>query len=367
MGGAAGRRAGRIGSALALALIAATALPSRGAAQGLPSSLAAFLRQPIGLSQDDLGAVSAGTPIVKALETADQREVAVFGIVRIEVPRAFYLRRVTAFPSSLRAPSRLAFALFADPATAADVANVTLPHDDVQDLARCRPGACKVKLPAEAIDQLRSTVDFRSPSADSAVNAYFRDRMIAFVTGYRSRGDSALLVYGDQPSSSAAAQVFQALLSRSPYMYQYAPSLERYLQHYPLDRPADAADVLFWSVDDLPSLKPTITITQEIVYAPPELRGTTLIAAKLLYAAHYLDAALDLTAVVDQPEPQAGPPAGIYLVLLRRLHFDDLPSGGLMNLRGRVTGELRKRTLAFLADAKARSEQVYARQTADDH
>ena len=145
-GRAAGRRAERIGGALAMALIAAAALPSQGAAQGLPASLAAFLRQPIGLSQDDLGAVSGGTPIVKALETADQREVAVFGIVRIQVPRAFYVRRVTAFPSSLRDPSRLTFALFADPATAADVANVTLPHDDVQDLARCHPGACKVKL-----------------------------------------------------------------------------------------------------------------------------------------------------------------------------------------------------------------------------
>lgn len=64
--------------------------------------------------------------------------------------------------------------------------------------------------------------------------------------------------------------------------------------------------------------------------------GCTLIAAKLLYADHYLDGALDLTAVVDQAGDQAAGPAGLYLVLLRRLHFDDLPSGGLMNVRGRV-------------------------------
>ena len=363
MGRAAGRRAAGALGAIAWFLIAATAVPSRGEAQGLPSSLAAFLREPIGLPANELETVSGGAPVVKALETADQREIAVFGIVRIDVPRAFYVRLVTAFPSSLRAPSRHAFALFADPATAADVANVTLPHDDVQDLARCRAGACKVKLSAEAIAHLRTTVDFGSRSADSAVNAHFRDRMVAFVTGYRSRGDSALLVYGDQSSSTAAAQVFQEMLSRSPYMYRYAPSLERYLERYPRDRPANVAEALFWSEDDLSGLKPTITITHEVVYAPPELPGITLIAEKLLYAAHYLDGALTLSAVVDQPEGPPGSPAGIYLVLLRRLHFDDLPSGGPINLRARVIRELGNRTMTFLRDARARSEQAYARGT----
>ncbi len=93
------------------------------------------------------------------------------------------------------------------------------------------------------------------------------------------------------------------------------------------------------------------------MYAPPELPGSTLIASKLLYADHYLDGALGLTAVVDQAGDQANP--GIYLVVLRRLHFDDLPSGGLIDVRGKVIGKLRERTASVLSDAKTRSEEAY--------
>jgi hypothetical protein len=341
---------------LAGTAIAATALPPRCGAQGMPPALATFLQQTIALNAGEMSAATSGKPVVKVLATSDQREIAVFGIVRIDVPRSFYVRRAADFATSLRNPSRPRFALFSEPAAASDVAALAVPHDDVQDLAQCRAGSCKLKLSAEAIAYLRANVDLASPAADSVVSAYFRGRMIEYVTNYRARGNSALIVYSDIESS--AAGVFQAMLSRSPYMYQYAPSLERYLKNYPGDRPTDVSEALFWSEDDLPGLKPTVTITHQVVYAPPELPGATLIASKLLYADHYFDGALDLTAVVDQAGDQAV--AGIYVVLLRRLHFDDLPSGGLINVRGKVIGKLREGTAAVLRDAKARSEEVYA-------
>jgi len=343
----------KLSAALAWTVIAATVLPSRGVAQGMPPSLAQFLQHTIALTPGELSGATNGQPVVKVLDPADRREIAVFGVVRIDVPRQFYVRRATDFPTAHRDPSRLRFALFSEPAAASDVVGLTLPHNDVQDLAQCRTGSCHVKLSAQAIADLRAHIDVASPTADSSVSAYFRARILEYVAGYRARGDSALAIYDDQESRTAAAQVFAAMLSRSPYMYQYAPSLERYLEHYPSDRPAGISEALFWADDDLPGLRQTITITHVVVYAPPELPDATLIAAKLLYADHYLDGALDLTAVVDQA-------AGIYLVLLRRLHFDNLPSGGVMNVRGRVTGKLRERTAAFLRDAKTQSERAYA-------
>jgi len=344
--------------ALALLAVAATNLPSRGVAQGMPPSLAQFLQQTIALTADELSRATSGQPVVKVLDPSDRREIAAFGIVRIDVPRSFYVRRAVDFPTSLRDPSRLQFALFSEPAAPSDVARLTLPHKDVQDLAQCRPGSCHMKLSTQAIADLRAHVDLAAPAADSAVSAYFRARVLEYVAGYRARGDSALAIYDDQESRTAAAQVFAAMLARSPYLYQYAPSLEGYLKHYPSDRPAGISETLFWADDDLPGLRQTITITHVVVYTPPELPGSTLIAAKLLYADHYLDGALELTAVVDQAGDQAA--KGIYLVLLRRLHFDDLPSGGPINVRGKVIGKLRERTTAFLGDAKTRSEQAYA-------
>ena len=343
--------------------MSATTLPSRGAAQSMPPSLAVFLQQTIALSSDEMTASTSGKPVVKVLASADAREVATFGVVHISVPRSFYVQRAADFPVALRNPTRVRLGLFSDPAVPSDVAALSLPHDDIEDLAHCHPGACKVKLSSATMAQLRSDANAVSPSADSGINALFRERIIQYIADYRARGNQALVEYADN-WASAAGQVFAAMLARSPYMYQYAPSLERYLVDYPKERPADLAEVLFWAEDDLPNLKSTLTMTHEIVYAPPELPGCTLIASKLLYADHYLDGALTLTAVVDAPGDQGAP--GIYLVLLRRLHFDNLPSGGVMNVRGKATGKLREQTAAVLRDAKTRSEET-SRVTAPLH
>jgi hypothetical protein len=49
------------------------------------------------------------------------------------------------------------------------------------------------------------------------------------------------------------------------------------------------------------------------------------------------------------------------VVVLSRLHFDNLPSGGLINIRHKVTDKLKERTGTLLRVAKASSEQAYAR------
>ena len=345
--------------ALAAGTLWCTVLPPRCSAQGMPSALTQFLKQAIALRDDEIAAAASGTPVVKVLEPVDRREVAVFGIVRVDVPRAFYVKRATDFPAALRSPTRIRFGVFSDPATLSDVAALSLPHDDVEDLAHCAPGACKVKLSSEALAHLRASIVPGSALPDSIVNAYVRQRVVDYVTAYRARGDSALVVYVDQKSRTAAAQVFAGIVSRSPYMYQYAPSLEAYLRSYPSNRPEGLRETVFWSEDDLPSAKRTIAITHIVVYSPPELGGATLIAAKLLYADHYLDGALDLTAVVDQTASGAGPSPGIFLVAFRRLHFDELPSGGVVNVRAKVTGKLGGWTTTWLRDAKSRSEQAY--------
>ena len=358
------RRGGRPLERRLLALLGigwmAALLPSTALAQAMPASLTQFLQGTVGLKPDETSGVSQGMPVVKLLETSDRREVALIGVESIEVPRAFYVQQTTDFPSSLREPSRIGFGLFSDPAVAADVATFSLPHDDVQALAQCRPGNCKLKLPARAIVDLGATLDVTSPSADSVASAYFARYLVEYVTAYRARGNSALVVYDDASDAGAAAQVWDGILSRSPYVYRYAPTLDRFFRNYPDDRPPGAREALFWAQDVLPGLQPLLTITHEIVYAPPELPGATLIASKQLYCDHYLDGALDLMAVVDQAGAPAPDSAGIYIVLLRRLHFDDLPSGGLVNVRGKVIGKMRDRTMAFLRDTKKASEQAFA-------
>ncbi len=326
-------------------------------AQQTPAVLVQFLRQSIGFDSTQLAAVERGEVVVKVLDTQNKRDVAVFGIITSAVPRESYLGRLQDFPNSLRAPTRTRFGIFSDPATPADIQLLTIAPDDVADLKRCRPGDCKIKLPATEMQRIRQEVDWSAPDREPQVNAYARQRLLQYVGDYRARGDSALVVYDDR-GHVRASDAFAALLAESPYVYQYAPSLHRYLATYPHGTLDGLRELLFWSEDALPRLKPILSITHLVVYAPPELSGATLVAAKQIYADHYFEAAFDLQTVVDRPASAAGP--GIYLVWLRRFRFDDLPSG-VFNIRGKVIGKLRDQMRADLEREKAASEQALGR------
>ena len=341
----------------AIRLLAALPLiPSRATGQQIPPSLAQFLQDNIELTPSEMQTATTGTPVVKVLETPDKLEITVFGIVRIDAPRAFYVARATDYRESLRRPGRLNFGLFSDPPVAADVANLSLRHSDVEELERCRPGSCKLKLSADAMARLRAQLDSAPAAADSVVNAVVRERVLQYVTAYRARGNQALVVYADQRAVTSAEDVFHRMLARSPYLYEYTPALERYLKNYPEDRPPGISETLFWSQDDIPGLSPTITINHALVYSPPELAGSTLIVSKLLYADHYLDGALELSAVVDQPDQQ---PSGIYRVSVRRFHFDNLSNAGPINVRAKATAKFRDDTRTMLTETKVRTERAY--------
>ena len=344
---------------MAVGAIATGILVSSGQAQGMPESLGRFLQQSIGLTPPEIHAAGQGRPFVKVLESPD-REVAVFGIVGIAVPRKSYVDQIADSPSWYPDHSATRFGRFSDPATASDVQEVSISRHDLKDLKDCRPGACVMKLSDSTIAYIEANLESGSPKADSVANGYFRRRMIEYVSAYRARGNAALLVYVDRKSASAAAQVFGEIVSRSPYMYRYAPSLQKYLENYPGDRPAGAREALFWSEEDLSGARPILSITQRVVYTPPELPTSTLIASKQLYASHYLDGGLVLADVVDAADGSGAAPA-IYLIVLSRLHFDNLPSGGFINIRHRVSGKLKDRIAASLGVAKASSEQAYAR------
>jgi len=78
-------------------------------------------------------------------------------------------------------------------------------------------------------------------------------------------------------------------------------------------------------------------------------------ASKQIYANHYFEAVFDLTGIVDRT--RAGGKPGIYLVVLRRFRFDDLPKG-IFNIRGKVVGKLRDQLRADLEHQKGASEKA---------
>ena len=342
----------RVGIALLGCVAAAAPLPGQ-----TPATLVRFLRQSIGLDSAQLAALERGTPVVKVLDTKNPRDVAVFGIITADVSRQTYVARLQDFPTSLRAPKRAGFGIFSDPATAADVQALVVDQDDVSEVQDCHPNDCKIKLPATEMKRLREEIDWSAADPQAQVGAYARRRLVEYVTDYRTRGDTAMVVY-DNRGNVRASSAFAALLGESPYVYEYVPSFHEYLATYPRRKLDGLSEVLFWSEDRLPRLKPILSVTHLVVYAPPELAGVTLVAGKQIYADHYFEAGLDLTTIIDRATDGATP--GIYLMLLRRTRFDDLPTG-LFNIRGKVIGKLRDQMRADLDREKATAEQARQR------
>jgi hypothetical protein len=340
-----------VGAAL-IGWIATATAPLRG--QQPPERLTQFLRQSIGLDSAQLLAAQSGKPVVKVLDTQNKRDVAVFGIITVDVPGAAYVARMRDFQTSLRAPTRNHFGIFSDPATLADVQDVTVDSEDVADVRRCHPGDCKIKMPATEMQHIRQEVDWSAADPGAQVNAYVRQRMVHYISDYRTHGDSAMVEY-DDVGNVRASDAFSALLAQSPYLFQYVAALHRYLASYPRDTLDGVSEVLYWSEDALPGLKPILSVNHLSVYTSPELPTVTVIAGKQIYADHYFEAAFDLTAVVDRavaPEKQ-----GIYLVVVRRFRFDDLPTG-IFNIRGKVVGKLRDKTRTDLEREKVTSERA---------
>ena len=344
----------RVMLGIALMFLSSTGMPLY--AQAPPAKLAAFLQKRIGLDSAHVAAIEGAEPVVKILETQNTRDVAVFGIIRVDVPREFYVARLQDFQRSLSAPTRPHFGIFHDPATLADVATATVADQDVPQMKDCRPGACAAKLPATDMGKIHDQIDWSAPDSRSQLNAYLRQRLVQYVTDYRARGDSALVVYDDR-GGVHASDAFAALLAQSPYVYEDIPSLRQYLAGYPHARLEGAREIIFWADDSSGGVRPTLSANHLVLYAPPETPDATVVAVKQLYANHYFEAAFDLMAIVDRPSP-AGTP-GVYLVTLRRFRFDQLQSGGVLNIRGRVIGKLRDQMRIDLDRQKTLTETAF--------
>jgi hypothetical protein len=318
--------------------------------------LTQFLQNRIALQPAQLAAAEAGHGVVKVLDPPNKREVALFGLVRVDVPKTFCVKRLLDFPTSLRVPGRTRLGIFSDPPAVADVQEFVVSHEDVQELKHCKLRDCQVKLPASLITRVRREIDLSGPGAEDQVSRFARQRMLDYVIAYRTLGNAAMVVYNDT-GEVYASEAFASLLAESPYVFDYLPAFHEYLKQCPRARPPGITDVLFWSTDQMQGLKPIVSITHLVVYTPPESPELTVVGAKQIYADHYFEGGLELLMLVDD---QGANPAKTYLLLLRRCLFDDLPSGGLLNIRGKVIGKLRDQLTAELQRLKTSTEGAFA-------
>ncbi len=303
--------------------------------------LPVFEGHPIALTTEQMAALARGEPVIEMLTPKDDRVIAAFGIIAIKTTRKAFATGLANFPLSLRAQGIENFGLFKTPATSANVGTFAVNASDATALKKCHLGKCEFKLPASEMARAKAILD-GGADGPAKLAAYGRGKVAEYVTGYRARGNSAMVVYDDFGKGGVrAADAFAALLAASPYLKENAPAVEQYLQQIPHGRPGDVSEAVYWSEETLKGLRPTVTINHIVVSSPSAASAMTVAVTKQLYSDHYFEGMLDERFVVDRGG------AGVYLIMLRQYRFDNLP-GGVLNIRGRAKSAMHDRVDAEL-------------------
>ncbi len=125
------------------------------------------------------------------------------------------------------------------------------------------------------------------------------------------------------------------MVRRSSALTETIPEVSAYLLQYPQARPASVDDFFYWSLAEF-GLKPVVRLNHVVI--DPTGRPTGLqyvVTTKQLYASHYFHTALEVRALVDDPER---PGQAHYLVVLNLARSDGLTGvfGGVVKSKART-------------------------------
>lgn len=289
-----------------------------------------FLVKHAHFSHVDFATLDRGRAVAKALDSLHPVELAVVGVVRLNVRPVFFLERFRDIAAFKKNEAVLQIGKFQLPLRLVDIEALTLDPEDIDALRKCKPASCGLKLPARMIERLRTDVSWSSPDYPKRANDLFRQMLVEYVNAYIEQGDPALVDYHDKRVPVRLAGEFRSLLRTSPYLSEYAPELFRYLAEFPREKPQGVEEFIYWSKERV-SHKPVISITHVMIYKVT--RGNTdsvVIASKQIYASHYFEGSLGLSVLVEAH----GVPEGAYLMYLNRSRVDLLHGvfGGLRRL-----------------------------------
>jgi hypothetical protein len=141
--------------------------------------------------------------------------------------------------------------------------------------------------------------------------------MFQRVVGYAAKGHPALDAYRDGRKPRMPALAFDRLLQRSMFLQEHAPQIAGTLASLP-PAPGSAADeFMYWSKERFGG-KAVINATHVRIFRPTNIKGVeVLITGTQIFATHYLDACLGVTALVRDHRSARG-----YFVYLNRSDVD---------------------------------------------
>jgi hypothetical protein len=299
------------------ALVVFTLLVCSGASAALAQSSSAaefqkLLQEKAAFETADFDALQRDQPVVRLAPVTDKREIAVSGLVSIRAGAEEFLRSYRESMTRKNNEAILEIGSFGSKPALADIESLTLETRDIEDLKECVVGDCQVKLPATAIERFRKEIDWDAPDYHAKATSLFKQMLFNYVRDYRTRGDAALMQYNDKRNEVSLAAEHHELAAASGYINDLLADPKSGLQL--------VEEAIVWSKIKF-GLKPVIAINHITIYKRNSDGGPQiLIAAKQIYANHYFDASLALTAFVSVP----GSNPGSYLVYENRSRADGL-------------------------------------------
>ena len=285
------------------------------------SSLGEFqrvLRDKAAFAPNELNQLQQGETVVKIFPTGDQKQVAVCGVVRLNVAAKAFLESFRETMARKSNPAILEIGSFSHTPTIADLQGLTLDPADIDDLKECVVGRCALKLSDAMIARFQQEVDWQAPEFRAQATNLFKQMLLEYVTDYVNRGEVALIEYVDKSTTVQVAEEQRNLMTAAAYIpTDFGRSVEqRKATSKSLLRLVETAIV--WSKMNL-GLKPVTTINQISIFASEAETGPQVfVVSKQLYANHYFDSSVALTTFVKTLD------GGSYLYYENRSMADGL-------------------------------------------
>lgn len=280
----------------------------------------AFLQPTVTITADDRKHLDRGEPIAHVL-AARGLETAVVVAVPVRIDGNRLVAWIREIDQLKRSSYVLAIHRFSNPPRLQDLEALALEDSDLDEIRTCHPGACGVKLSAEEMRVLQQAAADGGSEWRDAVQRRFRQVMLDRVDAYLAAG--RVEPYQNHTERVWPAEEFASLVAHSGFLLDHAP---RFAASLRAPRPAEGVEsFLYWSKERL-ARKAVISITDvNILRGRDSGEPDVLIAGKEVFATHYINASLGITALL---RGQAG---ANYLVYVNRSEVDALGGffGGL--------------------------------------
>lgn len=283
-----------------------------------PADPFAFFRPSVIVSSDERARLDRGEAVVRVLP-AESGEVAVFAAVRVDADGDRLAAWVRDIAELKKSPFVKAIARFSDPPRLEDLEALALDDEDLEAIRRCRPGNCQLKLGAAEIASFQAAIRAAPDSWKLTLQEAFRQAMLARVDAYLAGGHALLPPHADRDDPPSPLDAFSMILRRSAYLTERLPAFVDYLNRYPqAPVPARVESFVYWSKEQLAG-KATVNATHvSMLGSNADSQLELLVAGKQIFATHYMNGSLNITAIVR------GPAAQRYLVTLNRSRVDIL-------------------------------------------